>query len=176
VLLSLAVGFLVLHPLHRATLRWLARVRLLRGPSRALGRLLDSGRELLRPGPAAVGLLLALLAWSCEATALWWILAELGEQRSWATAAAIFGLATLVGALSMLPGGVGGFEATALLLMSGVGIGTDRAVAATLLLRLVTLWLISLLGAAFLLVWWRRGSPDAESASGGEGDGEALDA
>jgi uncharacterized protein (TIRG00374 family) len=56
------------------------------------------------------------------------------------TAAFIYAFAMLAGAVSFLPGGLGGAEAAMLAILEIVGVGHATAVAATLLLRLTTLW------------------------------------
>jgi uncharacterized protein (TIRG00374 family) len=92
-------------------------------------------------------------AWSCEAVALFQILAGVKSAVSLLDAGFVFGASTLLGVASMLPGGLGGFEATMLLLLQQLGLESAAALAATLLIRLTTLWFVSLLGALFLVVW-----------------------
>ena len=163
VLLSLLVVFVVAPGVHEPLLRGIGGIRLfsrslLERPSEAVLALLASGRHLLRPVPAMVGLLLAVVAWGLEAVGFSWILAGLGAEVPLSAAASIFALATLVGALSMLPGGLGGFEATMLLLLTstagGLALAEGDAVAATLLIRLATLWFVSVMGAVAMVAWW----------------------
>ncbi len=156
VLLTALVAFIVLAPLHRRVLGWATRWGRLRRPAVSLLELLTSSRRLLRRLHAAVGLGLALLAWGLEATAFWLILDGLGFTVAPGAAAAVFGISTLVGALSMLPGGLGGFEAAMLLMLTGLGLDSPAAVAATLVLRIATLWMISLLGGLAMALWLLR--------------------
>jgi uncharacterized protein (TIRG00374 family) len=162
-LLALLVLFVVVPAVHRTVLRAFSRVSLFghllfERPAIALEGLLNSGRRLLSPLPAAIGLALAVIAWGLEAVGFHWILSGLGAEVPLSAAASIFALATLVGALSMLPGGLGGFEATMLLLLTstagGLALSQGNAVAATLLIRLATLWFVSLLGALAMVLWW----------------------
>jgi uncharacterized protein (TIRG00374 family) len=62
----------------------------------------------------------------------------------------------LAGAISFLPGGLGGAEAAmvALLLTNGVVLGT--AVLATVICRAVTLWFAVLLGIVAMLILEQR--------------------
>ncbi|MCL4370392.1 MAG: lysylphosphatidylglycerol synthase domain-containing protein [Chloroflexi bacterium] len=79
--------------------------------------------------------------------------------------AAILALATLVGSLSMLPGGLGAAEGSvAVLLVSTVGLASDLAVAATLLIRLCTLWFGVSVGLVALGLLLRRTEIGAEAA------------
>lgn len=58
----------------------------------------------------------------------------------------IYGLAISIGALSFLPGGLGGTEATMIFLLGVTGASVADAGAATILLRLATLWFAVLIG------------------------------
>jgi len=85
---------------------------------------------------------------------LYLILLGLGLPPSPATLSiAIFGLSfsTVVGAVSALPGGLGAAEASMVgMLVLLLGMNTDSATAATLLIRFATLWFGVTLGLA---VW-----------------------
>ena len=162
--LAVAIAFLVNARLRRSMLTALARVPGLARLSRALPSLLDSSRQLLTPVPLVVGLALATAAWSCEALALGLILDALGVEVPRAGAFFAFAAASLLGVLSMLPGGLGGFEATMVILLGRIGVTRSTAVAATLLFRLGTLWLVSILGLLVLACWmlvYGRGESDA---------------
>ncbi len=58
----------------------------------------------------------------------------------------------LAGAVSMLPGGLGGAEATLIALLCLWGLTLSTAVAATLLINVATLWLAVLLGVIALSI------------------------
>jgi uncharacterized membrane protein YbhN (UPF0104 family) len=148
-----AMTFLLSAPLQRAVLGLLARAPVLARATRALPALLDASRRLLTPLPLVVGLALAIGAWSCEAKALHLILGALGAPVPHAVAFFAFAAASLLGVLSMLPGGLGGFEATMVVLLGRADVPQATAVGATLLFRLGTLWLVSLLGLVVLAGW-----------------------
>lgn len=104
----------------------------------------------------SAGLLLALLGWGAEALALWWILALVGIEVDLLHATFIFALAMLAGALTFMPGGLGSSEAVMIGLLVLAGGSPGDAVAATLVLRLCTLWFAVLLGLVALLSYPRR--------------------
>lgn len=162
-----ALAFLLHGRLQSVALAATARVPGLRRLALGLPALLDSSRQLLRPAPLAIGLALATAAWSCEALALRVILDALGAEVPWAGAFFAFAVASLLGVLSMLPGGLGGFEASMVVVLGALGVAASEAVAATLLFRLGTLWLVSLLGLAVLGSWmavYGRSDPAADAA------------
>jgi uncharacterized membrane protein YbhN (UPF0104 family) len=151
--LALALAFLLQARLQRAVLRALGRVPGLARLTRTLPPLLASSQKLLTPLPLVLGLALAVAAWSCEALALHVILGTLGAEVALAGAFFAFAAASLLGVLSMLPGGLGGFEAAMVVLLGRLAVEPSTAVAATLLFRLGTLWLVSLLGLVVLAGW-----------------------
>lgn len=94
---------------------------------------------------------LTLAAWAAQGLATWLICRELELPVGPALATGIYALAMVGGALSMLPAGLGGTEAllTGLLVLAGAPLA--GAVTATVLVRLLTLWLAVAIGALALL-------------------------
>jgi uncharacterized protein (TIRG00374 family) len=142
---SRTVYFAVLSPI--------ARVHRLKGAVEKALRLLDTGRTLLRPIPFLVGTTIALVAWGCEGLAFHVVIRSFGVTTDPLTSCSIFGIATLAGALSALPGGVGSFEVVMVLLLSRLGLPVTAATLPVVLFRFCTLWLTSLLGFILLLGW-----------------------
>jgi uncharacterized membrane protein YbhN (UPF0104 family) len=153
VALAATLALLLDRRLQRMMVSVLRRVPGMGRLARGLPALLESSGQLLTPLPLVLGLALATAAWSCEALALHAILGALGASAPTAGAFLAFAAATLLGVLSMLPGGLGGFEATMVVILGGLGVSSSVAVAATLLFRLGTLWMVSLLGLVVLGAW-----------------------
>jgi uncharacterized protein (TIRG00374 family) len=87
------------------------------------------------------------VGWSLEGVAFWALLQWLGATEvTLMSAAAIFLVAVLSGALSGLPGGLGGTEATAVALLLLQGVSADIAILATAIIRITTLWFAVTLG------------------------------
>lgn len=99
---------------------------------------------LVRPGPLLMATGLSLVAWAGECYELHLIVSALPDTAPSMTASTfIFAFATLFGAVSMLPGGLGVAEGSMAGLMNGVfHLAPDlaTATAATLLVRFSTLW------------------------------------
>jgi uncharacterized membrane protein YbhN (UPF0104 family) len=109
-------------------------------------------RGCVTPTRLPLGLAVGLLAWGAEALALWILLQALGHAVPLLWAIAVYCLALLAGALSFLPGGLGGNEAAMVSLLKLIGVPLAVAVSATLLIRLATLWFAMLLGVLALTV------------------------
>ncbi len=98
----------------------------------------------------SMGLALGVVAWFAEGLGFWWLLVALDHPLPLSTAVFIYAFAMLVGALSFLPGGLGGSEAAMVALLTLNGLPEASAVSATLICRLATLWFAVGLGAIFL--------------------------
>jgi uncharacterized protein (TIRG00374 family) len=135
---------------------WGARQARRPAVGRALAKLRECGvgaATTLDPRSLALAVGIGIVSWSFESLALWNTLLAFGVPSSWpvlGSAFAALNAGTLAGAVSLLPGGAGAAEATiaAVLVQQ-----TDReiAAAATLLIRLCTLWFGALLGLGALL-------------------------
>lgn len=116
-----------------------------------LADILLRARRCHRPPLLILASLLSLAAWSAEALAFYWILGWLGADVSLAFACFVYALAMLTGALSFLPGGLGSAEAVMISLLVISGMTMPTAVAATVFIRLATLWFAVALGLGCLM-------------------------
>jgi len=110
----------------------------------------ESLRHLAAPRVMLVAVALGTVAWCSEGVALWVILHGLDESLAVHQVLPIYAAATLVGAITTLPGGLGGTEASMVALLQQSGLPRDAASAGTLLVRVVTLFFAVLLGLAAL--------------------------
>ena len=76
----------------------------------------------------------------------------LGHALPAVPAIGIFAFSTLAGALSFMPGGLGGTEVTMIMLLRLFAIPLPIAVSATLIIQVVTLWFAVLLGIIALSI------------------------
>ncbi len=109
-------------------------------------------RRLLQGTPLVLGTALATLAWFLECAAFLVVLRGFGETGVGVLGATVtYATATLAGALSMLPGGLGATEAGMAALLGGLGVGRATAASATLVIRACTLWWGVAVGTVALL-------------------------
>jgi uncharacterized protein (TIRG00374 family) len=133
------------------------RLARLAGP---LGGFLGAGRTLLAPGLLVGAVALSAVSWFFECLAFHVILQGLGVALPLRVTTFLYAFASLAGALSMLPGGLGVAEGSLTGLLVALDTPLPEAAAATLLVRGVTLWLAVALGTTTLL-WAFRGGPTA---------------
>lgn len=137
-----------------------------KSPHNALTRLLQrvtqalsATRQCHRPGLVAWVWPMTALAWMAEAWALHLLLGWLGIHGHWLFSFFVYAVAMMAGAFSFLPGGLGGTEAVMVGLLLWHGADPPTAVAATIVVRLTTLWFAVLLGWGALSILWRQHQP-----------------
>lgn len=95
---------------------------------------------------------ITLIAWISEGVALTLILYGLGFDMGIIKSTAIFGFSTLIGVVSMLPGGLIVTDAGLMGLIVHEGIPSGAAAVATIMARVFTLWLAVTIGSIVLLI------------------------
>lgn len=100
----------------------------------------------LRPFAMLLGIVLGVISWGSEGIAFHFILQWMDADLDWRIAIFIYAFSMLVGAISFLPGGLGGAEATMIGFLLLNNVSPSNAVAATVITRLVTLWFAVILG------------------------------
>ncbi len=86
-------------------------------------------------------ILLSILGWFLEVIELWLLLDFFNVSASVFDAGFVYGISSIIGIISLLPGGIGGFEASSGLLITNI-LKTSVEVSAviTFIIRLTTLW------------------------------------
>jgi glycosyltransferase 2 family protein len=147
-----------------------ARVPLLDRAIPKLEEAFGSLQELVRPSQLLVPTLLGLVAWFAECVAYFAILRGFeGVDVGMQAATFIYSVSTIAGAVFMMPGGLGVTELgmTGLVqVLSNGAVAPAAASAATILVRLATLWFaVAVGGAAYGVL---RARPIRPAAPGGD--------
>ncbi len=140
--LAIATAFFITRPqlisaavtgLWRIVRRWPRRFVALRQAARSMA-------GFTSPGLALPALGLSILGWCAEGYALFLLLTWFGADISLAAATVIFIFSLLAGGLTGAPGGVGGAEASMLMLLSAHAVPFSIAVPAMAIIRVTSLW------------------------------------
>lgn len=107
---------------------------------------LRQARRCHAPMLLAGATVLSVVAWAAEAWAFYLILGWMNVPISPTIAIFVYAVSMLGGALSFMPGGLGGAEAIMIGLLIWQSAGAADAVAATVIIRVATLWFAVLLG------------------------------
>lgn len=112
--------------------------------------------QLASPGVFAAALGLGVVGWLSEGLSFYLVLHALGQTLHPLTCVFIFAFGMVVGAISVLPGGLGSTEATMIGLLATQHVPLHVAVVATAVVRATTLWFAVSLGLVALPVSLRR--------------------
>ncbi len=144
-----AIGIAVLRSRRLSLLaeRVLGKLPLLNRLGPHLGDFHTSSNELLATRPLIVGTAISILSWGLECLGVYLCAVGLDADQPFLLVVFVFAVSSLVGVLSMLPGGIGAVEAgLAGQFVTVAGLSAGLAVALTLLIRLATLWFATLIG------------------------------
>ena len=148
VLLSLPILFpLRCVPLLGLAMKWWPRQRRHWAKGR---RLLRAMAELSHWRTYGLTLVPSMIGWAAEGFALYLLLHYFGAPVDVMQAIFVFCFSMIVGAVSMMPGGLGSTELTAVVLLKAMGVPLDVAVASTALVRFTTFWFAAAIGVALL--------------------------
>lgn len=111
-----------------------------------LGNGLNACRKWVTPLDIVIVMILGIAAWGVTSFAFLCLLNHLNVQIDSLSALAIYPLALLTGAASMLPGGIGSTEAVIIVLLTGLDVSVVMATIAAVGIRIATLWFAILLG------------------------------
>jgi uncharacterized protein (TIRG00374 family) len=112
-----------------------------------------ASNELLGTRPLLVGTAISFFSWGLECTGVYLCAVGLGVDRPFLLIVFVFALSSLLGVLSMRPGGIGAVEAGLYgQFVAIANLSTGVAGALTLVIRLATLWFATLLGICGLLL------------------------
>lgn len=114
-------------------------------------RILSQARSCHAPRVLVISTLLGVLAWGSEAAAFAWLTSRLGMHLTPGYAVFVYSASLIAGAISVMPGGLGGAEAAMVALLMLRRVSAPAAAVATALIRLATLWFAVVLGLFALL-------------------------
>jgi len=137
-------------------LQLLEKVKFLEKHLKSIHTAYESSYSMLQPLPLLYMTVLGIFSWSLECFAYYLILINFHLQVSFLWAAFSYGFAIIVGALSMLPGGLGITEGSLTFMLIRKNISKDIAVASTFIIRAVTLWFAVLVGIISVTIYQNR--------------------
>lgn len=126
---------------HRLALRVLSRQSWVRKHEASAQSISETIRLALSIRTLWWSVLVSVVAWGLEGIGFALCLRELGfSSLGTAGAVSVYAVATIIGAFTFLPGGIGPTEASMAGVLVALGMGASAASAATLLVRVATLW------------------------------------
>lgn len=151
-----AIAALTWQGLAQRMFSWLERLPVLGPRVPRLEEIYGSLRSLLSPNLLLLALVLSVVAWGAEGLGFFLVVREYAPGAGLLPSIFNYTGSTFLGALSMLPGGLGAAEGALAALLHSQGLDTADAGSVTLLIRGATLWFAVLLGLfalPFVLRW-----------------------
>ena len=137
------------------TLNFLSRFKFLRKYVSNILTAYESANIMLQPSPLFKMTLLSFVSWFFECFGFYLILIKFKVQISVLWASFVYAFSTILGSITMLPGGLGVTDGSLTFLLVDGGISINTAVAATFIIRAATLWFAVLVGI-FSLVYYQK--------------------
>ncbi len=126
-----------------------------------------AAHALTRPVPLLLGLILGVIAWTCECMGFHLCFVALQHEMAPGASVFTYAFSTIAGVVS--PGGLGATDASLVGIAMAISDGLTKptAVTAAFVVRACTLWFAVAVGALFLLRFSRPLQVDVEAARGG---------
>lgn len=115
----------------------------------------ENSYKLLKPVPLFSMMLLAAVAWIFEAFGLYIILYVFETPATFFRSTFVYSFSTIIGGLTLLPGGIGPTEGSLTILLVRTEIPLNIAFVSTFLIRIATLWFAVVIGI-FGLIYFQR--------------------
>jgi len=96
------------------------------------------------------GLPISFLIWIFEILRVYIVFTAFGVDVSFIVIAEVFIISTLLGLIPLLPGGLGAVDGMMIILFSAAGVPPSISAAATIVERLISFWMTSIIGIAML--------------------------
>ncbi|NUN07671.1 MAG: flippase-like domain-containing protein [Ignavibacteriaceae bacterium] len=148
--------FLANHALSLRTLKFLEKIPPARKFITGIEKAYESSYLMLRTRPLLLMTGLSLISWFFECLGYYIILINFKVEISLFWAAFSYGFSTIVGAIAMLPGGLGLTDGTLTFLVIGQGAGPEVGVASTFIIRMATLWFAVVVGIISIFLYQKR--------------------
>ncbi len=135
----------------RKAINLITKIPFLKKHEQTFHNLLDSANVLLKPAPLLFTIVISVVSWSFECIAFYYVFVGLGYKVPLLVSTFTLSFSGIVGAVSMLPGGLGAAEASLLGLLLMTGVPKSYAGVGTVLIRFCTLWFGVTVGTIALL-------------------------
>lgn len=112
--------------------------------------------ELFKPIIFIKVQLISLLAWVVEFYCFYVIIDSLSENVDLVFTTFVYSVSMIIGAVSMLPGGIGTTEASIVYQLVQSGITESSAITSTFVIRIVTLWFSVILGFLAYIIYFKK--------------------
>lgn len=137
-------------------LKFLARIKFLNKFIGSISEAYNSASAMLQPVPLFKMFLLSFVSWFFECFGFYLILVKFSAEITVMWSSFVYAFSTILGSITMMPGGLGVTDGSLTYFLVEHGFLKNHAVAATFLVRVVTLWFAVLVGIISLSMFQKR--------------------
>lgn len=137
-------------------INYLNKISFMAKHSQKLRLAYESAYLLLRPGALFYMIFVSLIAWAFECYGYYLVLENFNLNINLLWSTFIYTFATIAGAITMLPGGLGVTDGSITFLLMKKGVSPELSVSSTFIIRAVTLWFAVLIGIISVALYKRR--------------------
>lgn len=134
----------------------LAKIRFVEKRIESIERLYHSTYTLLKLKPLIVAVTVSVISWGFECLGYYLVINNFNNNIGISWSFFSYSFSTIVGAVSMLPGGLGVTEGSFLLMLTSKGLSTNDAAATTFITRVATLWFAVIIGVIAVIFFQRK--------------------
>jgi len=150
------IGIIASRPLSIRIIRTSEKIPFIAKRIKPIEAAYESSRTILSGKVLAISTFIGLLGWFTECMGFIFVLEGLDIHLKFLSASFIYAFSIVVGAITLLPGGLGVTETSLAGLLILAKIPKNSAVAATLIVRAATLWFAVIIGAGMLSYMQKR--------------------
>jgi uncharacterized protein (TIRG00374 family) len=134
-------------------LKLISKIHFLKSKTENFKQLFKNTESLLKIKPLIFTLFISTISWSFECLGYYLVISHFSSELSlfWSTFS--YSFSTIVGAISMLPGGLGVTEGSFLFMLTNSGLSASDSLAIILITRAATLWFAVFLGIGAFLIF-----------------------
>ena len=152
----LLVFFLSNKSLSAKTFNLLYKIKFVKKLIPGLEEAFQSSFEMLRIKPLILMFIVSFVSWFFECLGFYLVLNNFDSTVSLFWASFTYAFATILGSITMLPGGLGVTDGSLTFILVQKGFSADISVTATFIIRVVTLWFAIFVGIISVLLYQRR--------------------
>lgn len=134
----------------------LSKIKFIHKRIESIEQLYHSTYTLLKLRPLLIAVSISVLSWGFECFGYYLVINNFINTIGIIWSFFSYSFSTIVGAVSMLPGGLGVTEGSFLLMLTSKGLSTSDAAATTFITRVVTLWFAVLVGIVAVFFFQRK--------------------
>lgn len=134
----------------------LSKIKFVHKRIESIEQLYHSTYTLLKLKPLVIAVIISVVSWGFECYGYYLVINNFVDTIGVSWSFFSYSFSTIVGAVSMLPGGLGVTEGSFLLMLTSKGLSKSDAAATTFITRVVTLWFAVIVGIIAVFFFQRK--------------------